>query len=91
MSVRIQVILAESERDELKRLAREDGVSLSSWLREAGRARAKRARERRRLVAADLEVFFAACDGRESGQEPAWEDHLRVIAQSRSDGVGEPT
>jgi len=91
MSVRIQVILHEAERDELKRLAREDGVSLSSWLREAGRARAAAAKQKTVFrSASDLELFFAACDERESGREPDWKEHLRVIDNSRSQGSGQP-
>ena len=38
--------------------------------------------------AADAEDFFAACDAREgSGVEPNWEEHLRIINESRSRGV----
>lgn len=38
--------------------------------------------------AADARAFFAACDQRESsGVEPAWEEHLEVINESRSRGV----
>jgi len=92
MSVRVQVILDAAERDELRRLAREEGLSLSAWLREAGRDRAQASREQGRFPSAGvLADFFAACDDRESGREPDWEDHLRVIRQSRSEGVGTPT
>lgn len=88
MSVRVQVILEEAERDELKRLARAEGLSLSAWLREAGRARAEAARDRQRFSStAALERFFAACDQREPGREPDWEEHLRVIDRSRSQGL----
>lgn len=90
MSVRVQVILGNAEGAELKRLAREEGVSLSSWLREAGRIRAQARRAQARFqTPADLVSFFEACDRREPGQEPDWEDHLEVIDRSRSDGVGE--
>ena len=42
--------------------------------------------------AADAEDFFAACDAREgSGVEPDWEEHLKVINQSRSRGVPTPS
>ena len=92
MSVRVQVILDDAERDELKRLAREEGLSLSAWLREAGRSRAEAARSRRRFDSARLlHQFFAACDAREEGREPDWEEHQRVIERSRREGVGEPT
>ena len=42
--------------------------------------------------AADAWAFFAACDAREgSGVEPDWEEHLRVINESRSRGVPTPS
>lgn len=42
--------------------------------------------------AADVRAFFAACDAREgSGVEPDWEQHLRVINESRSRGVPTPS
>jgi len=42
--------------------------------------------------AADAEDFFAACDAREgSGIEPDWEEHLKVINESRSRGVPTPS
>ena len=38
--------------------------------------------------AADARAFFAACDAREgSGIEPDWEEHRKVIGESRSRGV----
>ena len=42
--------------------------------------------------ATDAEDFFAACDAREgSGVEPDWEEHRRVINESRSLGVPTPS
>ena len=42
--------------------------------------------------AADARNFFAACDPREgSDVEPAWEEHLKVINESRSRGVPTPS
>ncbi|MEA2328405.1 MAG: hypothetical protein QOE68_3364 [Thermoanaerobaculia bacterium] len=34
--------------------------------------------------AADLRKFFKACDLREEGREPDWEEHLKTIEESRS-------
>jgi hypothetical protein len=34
--------------------------------------------------AADLRKFFKACDLREEGREPDWEEHLKTIEGSRS-------
>jgi hypothetical protein len=79
MSVRVQVILDEAERDEMKRLARSQGLSSSAWLREAGRLRAEAVRAKKRFTSvAELEHFFATRDERESGREPDWAEHLRV-------------
>lgn len=90
MSVRVQVILDEAERDEMKRLARKEGVSLSAWLRAAGRMRVEALQESGRFQSlAELEEFFAACDKRESGREPDWEEQVRVIDRSRARGAGE--
>ena len=42
--------------------------------------------------AADVRAFFAACDAREgSGVEPDWDEHLKVINESRSRGVPAPS
>lgn len=90
MSIRVQVILDEAEVDEIKHLARSEGLSLSAWFREAGRERVRASRERERLsTVAVLESFFAACDQRQRGEErePNWEEHLRVIEDSRSRGL----
>ena len=38
--------------------------------------------------AANAEDFFGACDAREgSGVEPDWEEHVKVINESRSRGL----
>ena len=82
----------EAERDELQRLAREQGMSLSAWLRDAGRQRAEEMRQRRSLsTTADLDAFFSTCDDEEEGPEPDWEEHLLVIQRSRSQGTGDAT
>lgn len=32
----------------------------------------------------ELRAFFSACDCREEGREPDWQDHLAVIEASKS-------
>ena|GEM_PF-824930 len=46
------------------------------------------ARERRNVESvAELEAFFRSCDAREGrAVEPDWDEHLRVMAESRSRG-----
>jgi hypothetical protein len=40
-------------------------------------------RVQRLLKEKELRAFFAACDSREEGQEPAWEEHLRILERSK--------
>jgi hypothetical protein len=35
---------------------------------------------------ADLRKFFKACDLREKGREPDWEEHLKAMEESRATG-----
>lgn len=87
MTVRIQVLLGADEREAFRRRASAEGLSLSAWLREAGRERLVEAEKRERLdTPAALREFFLVCDGREEGAEPDWEEHLRVIRASRRSG-----
>jgi len=32
----------------------------------------------------ELRAFFVSCDSREEGQEPAWEEHLRMLERSKT-------
>jgi hypothetical protein len=87
MASRVQVILDEEERELFREAAAREGIPLSAWLREAGRERLA-VQERRRQVttAKDLRAFFAACDKREKGVEPDWEEHRSVIERSIRSG-----
>jgi len=88
VAVRVQVILDEQERERFRRQALDEGKSLSAWLREAGRERmAARHAEERLQTKAALQRFFRACDEREPGKEPDWEQHLAVMGQSRGSGA----
>jgi hypothetical protein len=87
---RIQVLLDSEERDLFRRLARQQGLSLSGWLREAALTRA--AEEQRVTPLSTIEElrkFWAASDARQAGREPDWEEHLAVLDASRRDGAGE--
>lgn len=87
MSRRVQVILDDEDVERFRRLAARRGVSLSAWLREAGRQRQAAEAAGAAIGTLDeLDAFFAACDQRESGREPDWEEHLRVITRSRGQG-----
>ena len=85
--VRVQVLIEAEEREAFRRAAEEAGKSLSSWMRESALAKLDASGDAPRFKsAADLKKFFKACDLREKGREPDWDEHLRVINQSRGSG-----
>ena len=92
MSLRIQVVVDRQERDAFRARAMAEGRSLSEWLREAGRQRLKETAPARLTDPDALEAFFAECDATEQGStpEPEWEEHLRVIEESRREGLPLP-
>lgn len=83
MSKRVQVILEEEEREAFRKLAARKGLSLSAWLREAGRERLVADRSTVRIGSIEeLHHFFSSIDEREEGVEPDWEQHKAVIERS---------
>lgn len=86
---RIQVLVSAEEKEAFREMAERDGQSLSAWLRSAGLTRLAAATKGRTIETVnDLRAFFAACDEVETGVEPDWEDHLRVIEGSvQKDGA----
>ena len=88
--VRIQILLGEQEREEFRRLAKRHGMSLSAWLRDAGREKAAAGESEQRIDSKQaLRDFFTECDQREQGREPDWEEHREVIDRSKRSGAGE--
>jgi hypothetical protein len=85
---RIQVVLTEEEREVFRRRAKAEGLSLSGWLREAGRDRVRAAGSGRFESPAQLRAFFEGT-GDGPGREPDWEEHRKVIERSRSGGRAE--
>lgn len=87
MATRVQVILEEEEKELFQHRARHEGLSLSSWLRQAGQ---EKLNEKPRIMTKeDLDAFFAACDAREEGVEPDWMEHLETIERSTLSGATE--
>jgi hypothetical protein len=86
MAVRVQVVVDRLERERFRRKAAQQGLSLSAWLREAGRERAEAQEPNRRMTPAALRAFFKRCDAREKDREPDWEEHRAVIDRSRAKG-----
>ena len=89
MSTRVQVVLDQEERERFRRQAHIENLSLSAWLREAGRDRLLRGKGSGRISnLKELHAFFQACDDSELGQgrEPDWEDHLKLFTDSVAAG-----
>jgi hypothetical protein len=76
----------EVEREAFRRAAAREGLSLSDWLRRAARDRLAAAQPPALSSAKDLRAFFKACDAREEGVEPDWDQHRRVIEDSKATG-----
>ena len=86
---RVQLVMPDADRDRFVDQARREGMSLSAWLREAARERLK-ARQQLKLFQSPQDVmeFFRSCadlDGPE--MEPDWDEHLRVLNESRAKGM----
>jgi len=87
---RVQVLLEEGDKELFLYRARLEGLSLSAWLLRAGKEKLKEKEGAMKLEnQEDLASFFAACDAREVGREPDWEDHLAVIERSKRAGIAE--
>jgi hypothetical protein len=90
MTTRVQVLLEEDEKELFQRQARKEGVSLSAWFREAGKERLKSRPGRLEIETRDdLRAFFSACDTREEGREPDWQEHLETLERSKRSGAAE--
>ncbi len=86
---RVQLVMPDEDRDRFVEQARREGMSLSAWLRAAGRERLE-TRQGVELFESpeDLEEFFRSCaalDGPETEQD--WSEHLRTMSQSRGRGA----
>lgn len=88
MSTRIHIVVDEAEKERFRHRAERRGLSLSAWLREAARERLEREEAPAALdTVEELDTFFRACDERETGTEPDWEEHLRTLERSVRSGV----
>ncbi len=89
MAVRVQVIIDEEEAAMFRQQAKKEEVSLSRWLREAGRKRLETEQVNRSLKNPErLEEFFRECDQRDqAGAEPDWKEHKKLISEGYSKGI----
>ena len=86
---RVQLVMADEDRERFVDQARREGMSLSAWLRAAARERLA-ARQRVKLFETpeDVEVFFRSCASLEGPEtEPDWDEHLHIMSESRTRGV----
>ncbi len=85
--VRVQVLIEATEREAFREVAEQEGKSLSGWLRESALERLEARKAASKITSvADLRKFFKACDLREKGREQDWQEHLRVMEDSRKHG-----
>jgi hypothetical protein len=89
-TTRVHIVLSAEERAAYRAQATREGLSLSEWLRGAARRRLADEQGEALRTPEDLETFFAACDDREAGREPDWDEHLAVMQQSRAAGNPAP-
>ena len=72
-----EALMGERERVEIKREARVEGISMSGWIRNAALEKLSTSTKARRLgTVEELASFFSACDDREKGQEPDWDERM---------------
>jgi len=89
VSVRVQVILNETEAAKFKSQAARESKSLSAWLREAGKEMLeKNGRPRGLTDSGSLKAFFEKCSEREKGTEPDWEEQKNLVLESYRGGNG---
>lgn len=85
---RIHIVLDDADKARYQRQAERAGKSLGAWLREAAEEKLQAEASRTRITSSeDLQRFFEACDQRETRPEPDWEEHRKVLARSRTDGL----
>ena len=87
--VRVQLIIPDEDCDWFVYQARKEGLTFSAWLRAAAHERFKdRQRSNPFESPVHMEEFFRSCDALEGPErEPKWEEHLRVMDESRGRSV----
>lgn len=86
---RIHIVLDENEKARFRSQAEREGKTLSAWLRDAAREKLAEQGPGRLETMEELRRFFSECDRRETGTEPDWEQHVRVIERSRRSGAAD--
>ena len=88
---RVQLVMPDEDHDRYARQARREGISLNAWLRAAARERLDKRQAIKQFESPEeVQEFFVSCAAREgAGTEPDWNDHLRVMYESRGRGTTE--
>ena len=88
MSTRIHIVLEAEEKERFRARARQEGKTLSEWLRDVARQALLRGEGGTEIqTVEELRAFFDRCDEREQGTEPDWESHRLQIDDSLRDGL----
>ena len=86
---RVQLVMSDDDRERFVDQARQEGMSLSAWLRAAARERLEKRQSVKQFESPeDVEEFFKSCaalDGPEV--EPDWDQHMHVMNESRGRGL----
>jgi len=90
MTTRIHILVDEADKIRYRTQAEREGKSLGAWLREAADEKLAAVYEPALETVEELDRFFAACDARETGTEPDWDQHRAVIERSRTEGLDAP-
>ena len=86
---RVQLVIPDQDRDRFAQQARREGMTFSAWMRAAAHDRLEESQRSKPFETPEQwEEFFKKCDTLEDGPdvEPDWEEHLRVINESRLSG-----
>lgn len=88
MSARIHIVVEPEEKERFRARARQEGKTLSEWLRDVARQALVRGEGGTEIRTVDeLREFFKRSDEREKGTEPDWGAHRRQIDESMRDGI----
>ena len=86
---RVQLIIPDEDKMRYVQQARREGLTFSAWLRAAAQERLREKEESDRFKSVeDLNRFFAEIDARRGPErEPDWEEHERLIEESKLRGL----
>lgn len=89
---RVQLLIPDEDRVRFAHQARQEGMSLSAWLRAAARERLERNQKHEKFNSEEeMRAFFEECHARAGpGPEPDWEEYLAILNESKLRGLPRP-